>query len=407
MRQTTRQVLQEPRDTPLISGTSEESFNSTSLETNSNVNSPVENSKHLSHLGSGYNNRKVGSISPKHTVFVIGKDGEPLTPTTPSKARKLMRGKQAEPIWNKFNQFGIKMLVDTGNKTPETVLGVDTGTKFEGYAVITDKENNLAVMWVLPDKKKLVRKLKERRTLRRARRQRNCRRRKCRSNNRQKQSFIAPSQLMMVQSRLKAMQEFFRCYSIDTVAIEDVRFNHKKKRYGKNFSTVEIGKNMMYNWILDKTRLKKFTGYYTMGLRETYGYKKSGNKSAEVFNSHCSDALALATDIYAKEHIEQGKFIIVDDSYRFVRRRLHDTQYSKGNIRYPYSTGNFKSIRKGTMCEYGQVVGGTKKTVWIRNKDNKRIGRSINKINWLSHNFKTHEVKKAIHPPNKLSGILA
>jgi len=328
-------------------------------------------------------------MSAKHNVFVLGIDGKPLTPTTNAKARKLLKGKQANPIWNKFGCFGIQMIEETRKETPNTALGVDFGTKFEGYAVTIGKENSVAVMWKLPDKKKIVNKLEERRQMRRARRFRNCRRRECRFDNREKKDFLAPSQGVIVQSRLKAMQEFFRYYPIETVAMEDVKFNHRNNKWGKNFSTIEVGKNRIGNWIKQRACLQLFLGYDTQYCRERYGYKKSGNKGAEVFNSHCSDALAIATDIYAQKHIEQGQFIVVDDTYRPVRRRLHDTQFSAIHIRYPYSTGNFKGLRKGTICKYGQIVGGTKNNVWIRNSDNKRIGRVITKILWLSHKFKT------------------
>src|SRR3990167_7492282 len=129
-----------------------------------------------SHLRSEYNSENRASMSG---VFVLGKDGKPLTPCKASKARKLMEGKQAKPVWNKFGEFGIQMLVETRKETPKTVLGCDFGTKFEGYSVIIGRENNLNVMLKLPDKKKLVKKLDERRRMRRARRFRNCRRREC------------------------------------------------------------------------------------------------------------------------------------------------------------------------------------------------------------------------------------
>ncbi|GAF90742.1 unnamed protein product, partial [marine sediment metagenome] len=82
----------------------------------------------------------------------------------------------AKSVWNKFGMFGIQMLIPTRKHTPKTVLGIDWGSKFEGYSVICGNINNFNVMWLLPDKKNLVRKLKERRTLRRTRRSRNCRR---------------------------------------------------------------------------------------------------------------------------------------------------------------------------------------------------------------------------------------
>jgi hypothetical protein len=194
----TRQKLKSPRDAPLISGSDAESLNATSLQCDSNVNSPVDGSMHLSHWGSGCNSRKGASLSG-HSVFVLNVDGEPLTPCKPSKARKLLKSKQAKPIWNKFGRFGIQMLVKTRTKTPKTVLGVDFGTKFEGYSVVVGTENNLSAMWLLPDKKKLVKKLTERRHMRRARRWRTCRRRECRFDNRGKNDFIAPYLKIRIQ----------------------------------------------------------------------------------------------------------------------------------------------------------------------------------------------------------------
>jgi len=390
MQKTTRQGLKERQDTPQVLTTSEELLNSKSLQTNSN---PVENSMPLSHLGSGYNSENREGISLKHNVFVIGVDGKPLTPTTNAKARKLMEGKQAIPIWNKFSQFGLQMLVKTAEHKPRISLGVDFGTKFEGYAVVTGKENNLSVMWKLPDKKKIVKKLEERKILRRARRQRNCRRRQCRFDNRERKDFIAPSQFVIVQSRIKAMQEFFKCYPIDTVALEDVKFNHRDKRYGKNFSTIEIGKKKIKNWIRQRAYQNLYSGMDTEYCREQYGYKKSNSKSAETFNSHCSDALAIATDTISSERIAEGTFIIADDTYRAVRRKLHDTQFANGGTRDKYSAGNFKGIRKGTISNFGQICGGIKdKIVRTYDWNNKRLSKNYNQIAWLSHHFKTKEV---------------
>jgi hypothetical protein len=212
---------------------------------------------------------------------------------------------------------------------------------------------------------------------------------------------------MMVQSRLKAIREFFRCYPVANVVLEDVRFNHRDKRWGKNFSTVEVGKAMIEDWLRERAHLYLCSGIDTQGCRERYGYRKSSNKGAETFNSHCSDALAIATDLYVQEHIEPGPFIVVDDRYRPVRRQLHDTQPSKDDIRQPYSTGNFKSIRKGTICNFGQICGGTKTYAFIRDNKNKRMERSMRKINWLSHHFKTNiQFLHWLKPGVSLDGVL-
>ena len=135
-----------------------------------------------------------------HAVFVLSLDGNPLTPTTPAKARKLIRGGVAKQVWSKFGTFGIQMLVSTRRETPQVTLGVDHGTKFEGYSVVVDRENALNVKLDLPDKKKILKKLEERKTMRRARRFRKCRRRPCRSDNRSRKDFLAPSQKVLVDS---------------------------------------------------------------------------------------------------------------------------------------------------------------------------------------------------------------
>jgi hypothetical protein len=366
------QELKELQDAPQVLNTSGESLNPMSVS-----------SKLLHHGGCGCNRK--GSMSA-HSVFVLGKDGTPLTPTKPAKARKLMEGNVAKPVWNKFGQFGVQMLVDTRKETPNTALGIDNGTKFEGYSVVCGTENNFNAMWKLPDKKKIVRKLKERRQLRRARRYRNCRRRPERFDNRKKDGFIAPSQLVMVNSRLKAIKEFLKTYPINLVGIEDVRFkNHHK---GNNYSTIEVGKNKIYEFLGNHAKLFKFAGHQTQKLRKMYGYRKThADKSAEKFSTHCCDSLAIVTALITKRPTETGKFIVVDDSYRPVRRRLHDTQFSKGHVRYPYSTENFKKIRKRTICSHGLIGGGTGNSFRVYDWKGKRTFKTIGKINWLSKRF--------------------
>lgn len=100
-----------------------------------------------------------------HEVFVLSNEGEPLTPTTRAKARKLLQGKQARKVWSKFGTFGIQLLNSTRKATPIGALGGDCGTKYEGYSVVIGDENVLNIKLDLPDKKKVVKKKKEQRQL--------------------------------------------------------------------------------------------------------------------------------------------------------------------------------------------------------------------------------------------------
>jgi len=166
-----------------------------------------------------------------------------------------MRGGVAKPVWSKFGTFGIQMLVETRRETPQTTIGVDNGTKFEGYAVVCGEENSLAVKLDLPDKKNIVRKLDERRQLRRARRGRKCRRREARFDNRKREGFLAPSQAVIVGSRLKTLRELFRLYPIDAVVFEDVRFNHAKHRWGRISQQWRLARQSCEASLLNRSRL--------------------------------------------------------------------------------------------------------------------------------------------------------
>jgi len=286
------------------------------------------------------------------------------------------------------------MLVETRCETPETSLGVDHGMKYEGYAVVCGQENNLAVKLDLPDKQKIVRKLKERRTLRRARRSRKCRRRPARFNNRRrKPDWLAPSQAAVVGSRLKVLRELFRIYPIHVVGFEDVRFNHAKYRWGANFSTVEIGKACIKAFFTEHgTQVFDFQGYETKALREKYGYRKTSDKSADKFAAHCSDALALAVEVGPAMRVEPGGFIVVDDTYRPVRRRLHDTQPAKGGVRASYSHGTVFGLRKGLLVglpnsKRGRLCGEYKGGYRYYDEQSKR--QAAKRLAWISSHFIT------------------
>jgi len=77
---------------------------------------------------------------------------------------------------------------------------------------------------------------------------------------------------------------------------------------------------------------------------------------------------------------------------------LHDSQFAKGGIRAKFSTGNFKGIRKGTICEFGQIVGGTKEQVWYQDfemRGKRKVyqkGKMLSKISWLSHKYKSEVI---------------
>jgi len=64
----------------------------------------------------------------------------PVKSTTPAKARKMMRDGVAVGKFNKLGIFYVQMLIPVGDRTQDVSLAVDPGSKYDGYAVETDRE---------------------------------------------------------------------------------------------------------------------------------------------------------------------------------------------------------------------------------------------------------------------------
>jgi hypothetical protein len=329
-----------------------------------------------------------------HSVFVLDCHGQSLTPTTPAKARKLLQAGVAVKVWSQFGTFGIRLLVVTRHHTPRTALGVDPGSKFEGYAVVVDRENSLNVQLELPDKKKILQKVEQRRLLRRARRFRQCRRRPARFHNRSRKDFLAPSQGVIVASRLKILGALCRIYPVTVAGVEDVGFHHARHRWCANFSTVEIGKAKIRAFFeTHHVNVVEYRGHETKELRLQYGYRKTPEKSAARFEAHCCDALSLACAVGTGQRLEPGQFLVVDDTYRAVRRRLHDTQPARGGIRADYSRGVVSGLRKGLLIGTprgrGRLCGMTQG--WFRYHDETGKRRTAKSVDWVSSCFIVRE----------------
>ena len=63
---------------------------------------------------------------------------------------------------------------------------------------------------------------------------------------------------------------------MSVAGIEDVCFNHAAKRWGANFSTVEIGKAKIRAFFAEqKINVTEYKGHETRELRQGFGYHKT------------------------------------------------------------------------------------------------------------------------------------
>ena len=159
-------------------------------------------------------------------VYVINLKKEPLMPTIPSKARKLLKQKKAKVVSR--TPFVIQLLYATGETKQDAVLGVDAGSKFVGLSVTTEKQELFSSELEL--RNDIVDLLSTRRQNRRTRRNR-LRYRKARFLNRVKsknKGWLAPSIKHKINTHLNIIAKLNKILPITKITVEVASFDIQK-----------------------------------------------------------------------------------------------------------------------------------------------------------------------------------
>jgi RRXRR protein len=303
--------------------------------------------------------------SEQRWVPVVSSTGTPLMPCRPVRARKLVQRGRAIKRW-KNRLFYIQMLdLETGVTQP-TALGIDPGSKREGYTVKASHRTFLNIQSHARDGKAIQKALEGRANARRARRNRNTPCRAPRFSNRERKEWIPPSTLARWQLKLNILKWLTQLYPISTVIIEDVKAITKpgKKRWNTSFSPIQAGKN----WFYDRIRaiglsILKVEGKTTHNLRQQLGLFKTPNKLSTDFSAHCVDSWVLANSVTNTQLTPDHTEVLVLKPLTFTRRQLHRFNPSKGGTRSRYGGTRSLHLKKGTLVshpKHGQcLVGGS------------------------------------------------
>lgn len=278
-------------------------------------------------------------------VPVLDAARKPLTPTSPANARKLLDSGKARPYWSKLGIFCIILQYEVKTETvQQMVCGIDPGSKFEGWSVVSKNGTIINGMFEVPVVGKgknsvhFVRpKLKERSTMRRARRHRNCWRREARFKNRLRgKQRIPPSTRHRWDAKLQILIQLLKIVPITDVVVEDIKAKtmEHKRRYNKNFSPLEVGKRWFYQQIETLgVKLHIIRGYETANLRTKYGLSKADDKGERSFNSHAVDAWVMSADIVGATEPTWTGLYYWNRTTPIKRRKLHKLEPGKGGIR--------------------------------------------------------------------------
>jgi len=295
-------------------------------------------------------------------VPVVNQQQEPLMPTTPSRAKRWIKSGKATPFFKK-GIFCVRLNVEPSNQeTQEIAVGIDPGSKKEGFTVKSLAHTYLniqtdAVTWVKDA-------VEIRRNMRKARRSRNT---PCRINRQnRKRGGLSPSTKARWQWKLRICNQLKRIFPIEVFVVEDIKARTWKggKKWNQSFSPLEVGKSWFYNELekLGKVELKQ--GYETKELRDLLWLKKTGKKTAEVFEAHCVDSWVLASS-WVGGKVPDNKELLLITPLRFHRRQLHKLQPEKGGIRKRYGSTRSLGFKRGSIVrhpKYGiTYIGGNSK----------------------------------------------
>lgn len=158
-------------------------------------------------------------------VYVINKNGNPLMPCKPSKARKLLRDNKAKVI--KRIPFTIQLKWDCEENIQPLTLGIDSGSKIIGSAV-RDDNNQVYYISEIHLRQDIKSKLDQRRMYRRTRRSRKTRYRKARFLNRKnsiKSDRYPPTLRSKFNSLIKELWFVAKLLPIKYLTIETATFD--------------------------------------------------------------------------------------------------------------------------------------------------------------------------------------
>ena len=257
-------------------------------------------------------------------------------PTKPSRARRWIQSGKATPFW-KNGIFCVRLnVVPSGTEFQEVVVGVDPGSKKEGFTVKSQAHTYLNVQ--ADAHGGVGKKVEKRRELRRGRRSRKCPNRKNRTNRLANRERVPAGTRARWDWKLRILDWLSKLYPVTHVCVEDIkaRTRQYQQRWNQSFSPLEVGKQWFYSEIQKRWELLTLRGWETKEIRDNLGLKKSSKKLVETFDAHCVDSWCLAYHAVGGDITPDNTDIFCISPIPIRRRELHRQNPQKGGKRPRY-----------------------------------------------------------------------
>ena len=317
-------------------------------------------------------------------VPVIYKD-QPLMPMKASRVNKFIKEKKGKICYDrKLNIHYLKLLVlPSGFNLQDITIGIDPGSCFDGFSVVSDTTHHVNIELVQRAKKgkTAIKFFKERQAMNRRTRRNRLRHRPVRFDNRSSKK-LTPTIKANVDFRKWLVTKLMGIYPLCHAVVEDVKFNHSRYWLGASFSLAEQGKTEFYSFLESVgLKLELYDGFNTKHLRiSAFGkdpkVKDKGDKS---FEAHCVDSYVLACKKTYYEHIDEktgeitirpsfvnnprreiNKKVIFIEKIVKIRRCLFRTRALYTSLARPFGSSYFRYAKSGVKIPFN----------CISNKDN-------------------------------------
>ena len=311
-------------------------------------------------------------------VPVKTKDGQVLMPMHASRARKLIKRGEATPYWDN-GVYCVRLNKEPSERdVQEIAVGVDTGSKKEGFSVKSEAHTYLNVQ--ADAHSKVGKKVEKRRELRRGRRSRKCPNRKNRTNRLANTVRIPAGTRARWDWKLRILDWFSKMFPITHICVEDIKARTiaRAKKWNQSFSPLEVGKRWFYAEIQKRWEVLTLQGWKTKAIRERLGLKKSSKKLSETFDAHCVDSWCLAYHTVGGKSIVDNTELMCVSPIPIVRRQLH-RQNSQANGKRPrYGGTTWGGFVKNTLVrhiQYGltRIAGFGKRGISLYSLSGKRL----------------------------------
>ena len=272
-------------------------------------------------------------------VPVTSQTGQKLMPTRANKAGVLIKKGLATPYWSN-GIFCIRLNYATEDAyTQDIVVGVDPGSKKEGFTVTSESHTYLNVQ--ADAHRGVGKKVEKRRELRRSRRSRKCPNRKNRTNRLANRERIPAGTRARWDWKLRILDWLSKVYPLTHVCVEDIKARtiERAKKWNTSFSPLEVGKQWFYTEIRKQWQLLTLQGWETKEIRDRLGLKKSSDKArktdtmSETFDAHCVDSWCLAYHTVGGSAVPDNTDLMCVSPIPIKRRELHRQQEAKGGKR--------------------------------------------------------------------------